>query len=357
MLKSLQEIMGGGAEYALHALWSDQFSAAEAAAIQSRAKNEPRFREELDGSLEFLARVEVLADDREIQGIAQDFRRVLRERRLKRRLASGIAAGTLLAMGAVLTYFSPWSGPHDNHLQKYFTRTGEQKTIELEDGSVITLNTAGQLLVDYSRSARRVLMERGEAYFEVAHDPDRTFRVDLGLRSVTVDGTAFNIRKDPQRYQVAVIEGAVVIHGPTDEVSPSLPPVLVRGSGTGRVEAGWVAEFDLDRNELTSVRPDSMDRFHDWRNGLLSFYYEPLSTVVQELNRYSRKKILIEDASVMHLKVFSLIRVTDIDAALHGLESALPIEVTRHYDRIVITGTAGADNQEYKSTGENHGEG
>ena len=348
MLKNLQEIMSGDAVHALVRLWSDQLSEAEVAAIHNRMQGDPHYRDKLHGILAVFASMERMAGDRAIEGIAWEYRHLLRERRTKWRLALGMAAGVLVALGAVLTVFSPWRGPDDSHLQKYFTRIGEQQTIELNDGSVITLNTTGQLVVDYSEAARRILLERGEAYFEVADDPERSFTVDLGLRSVTAVGTAFNIRKDPERYQVAVIEGAVALHEGTEDVSAPPPPVSIRGPGPRRVEAGWVAEFDVSSDELTAFRPESMDRYRDWRSGLLSFSYEPLSQVVQELNRYSRKKILIEDASVMDLSVVTAIRVTDIDAALHGLEQALPIKVTRYYDRIVIAASAGNDNEQHQ---------
>ena len=348
MLRNLQEIMGGGVEHALVHLWSDQLSEAETAAIHNRVRGDPKYREVFHGSLEVLAGMEELAGDSETLEILRDCRRLLQERRSKRRLALAMAAGVLVAFGAALTYFSPWRGPDDSHLQKYFTHIGEQQTIELDDGSVVTLNTGGQLVVDYSEQVRRILLERGEAYFEVAKDLKRPFTVDLGVRSVTVVGTAFNIRKSTEHYQLAVIEGAVAFHEVTDEVSSSQPPVSVDGQavvistpGQHRVEAGWVAEFDVSRNWLTAFRPESMDRYQDWRSGMLSFYREPLYKVVQELNRYSRKKILIEDTSVMELKVYSAVSVHDIDSALKGLELVLPIKVTKHYDRIMITASAG----------------
>ena len=344
MLKNLREIMSGDAEHALVRLWSDQLSEAESAAIQDRMQGDPKYRNKLHGILADFASIEALAGDRAIEDIAREHRRLLRERRTKRRLALGMAAGILVALGVALTYFSPWAGLGDRALPMHFTRIGEQQTIELDDGSVITLNTGGQLLVDYGESARRILLERGEAYFEVADDVQRPFMVDLGTHAVTAVGTAFNIRKDPERYQVAVIEGAVAFHAVMDDANASASPVSIAGPGPRRVEAGWVAEFDMGRDVLTAFRPESMERYQDWRSGLLSFSYEPLSQVVQELNRYSRKKILIEDASVMELSVVTAIRITDIDAALHGLEQALPIQVTRHYDRIVITASAGNRN-------------
>ena len=347
-MRKVREIMSGEVEHALVRMWSGQLSEAEAEAIHARMQEDPKYREELHGAMEVLASMEALADDSENCEILRDYRRILHERRSKRRLALGMAAGVLVAVGAGLTYFSPWSGPDDSHLQEYFiTRVGEQQTLELDDGSVVTLNTGGRLAVDYSGPARRIVLERGEAYFEVTQDPRRPFTVDLGVRSVTAVGTAFNIRKSPERYQVAVVEGAVAFHAVTDGAVPSPPPVSADGRavpvsapGQRRVEAGWVAEFDVSADVLTAFRPESMDRYRDWRSGLLSFDRAPLYQVVKEMNRYSRKKIVIDDASVMELKVYTAISIHEIDAALDGLARVLPIEVARYYDRIVITASA-----------------
>ena len=348
MLKNLHEIMNGGAEHALHQLWSEQLSEAEAAAIESRARKDPGYRAELDGSLEFLAGVEALADDREIGAIARDFRQVLQARRSKQRLALGIAAGVLVAFGAALTYFLSGSGLEDRLLQKYVTRIGEQRTIELNDGSVVTLNTNAQLVVDYGDRSRRILLERGEAYFEVVRDSERPFTVDLGFGYVTALGTAFNIRKNRERFQVAVIEGTVALHELAEEIpeSParlqaSEQPVVISAPSEHVLEEGWVAEFDLSRDQLKAFRPESMDRYEGWRGGMLGFYQEPLNQVVRELNRYSRKKILIEDASIMEFSVSMVVSIHEIDSALMGLERVLPIEVSRHYDRIDISALAG----------------
>ena len=352
MLKNLQNIMEGDFTHAAVRLWHEELSEAEAAAIHNRMQGDPEYRGALDGLLTAVDAMEPLERDPDVEAIAHDYPRLLRERRMRRRLALGMAAGVLVAIGAALSFFAPWGAPDDSPLEKYYTGIGEQRTIELADGSVITLNTGGRLLVDYGAQARRVLLERGEAYFEVAEDRARPFTVDLGLRSVTALGTAFNVRKDRERFQVAVTEGAVAFHEAAEGVSRALPPVSVRGSGPLRVEAGWVAEFDVSRNELTAFQPESMDRYLDWRSGVLSFYDEPLFLVVRELNRYSRRKILIEDASIMELGVYTIIRVKDIETALPGLEQVLPIEVRRHYDRIVITASADSGDRQFQPTGE-----
>ena len=348
MLKNLQEIMSGGAEHALHRLWSDQLTEPEAAAIRNRAARDPKYREELDGLLADFDSIEGLEGDHAIDDVTRDYRRLLQERRSKWHLALGMAAGLLVAIGAVLTYFAPWSAPEDRYLEKYVTRIGEQRTIELNDGSVVTLNTNAQLVVDYGDRSRRILLERGEAYFEVVRDSERPFTVDLGFGSVTALGTAFNIRKNRERFQVAVIKGTVALHELAEEIPASptrLPaseqPVVISAPSEHVLEEGWVAEFDLSRDQLKAFRPESMDRYEGWRGGMLGFYQEPLNQVVLELNRYSRKKILIEDASIMEFSVSMVVSIHEIDSALMGLERVLPIEVSRHYDRIEISALAG----------------
>ena len=348
MLKNFQEIMRGDVEHALLHLWSDELSEAEAMAIRARVENNPNYREEFYGSLEILGSMEELAGDGEIRKTVPELKRLVQKHRSRRKTALGIAASVLVACGGALIYFSPLSERDQSHQQMFFSRIGEQRTIELDDSSVITLNTASQLVVDYSEQVRRILLERGEAYLEVAEDSKRPFVVNLGVVSVTAVGTAFNIRKDPEHYQMAVIEGVVMLHGSTDEESSSSSSIPVDDQVAvfstlepHRVEAGWVAEFDLSSNRLRTFRPESMERYQEWRHGLLSFYPEPLHRVVHELNRYSRKRILIEDPSVMGLKVYTTVRIDEIDFALNGLEQLLPIKVTRHYDRVVITASAG----------------
>ncbi|MDE0178362.1 MAG: FecR domain-containing protein, partial [Gammaproteobacteria bacterium] len=167
MLKNLLEIMNGGTEHAVHRLWSDQLTEPEAAAIQARTASDPKYRDDLDGLLAAFDSIEGLAGDPAVDEVIRDYQRLLHKRRSKVRVALGMAATLLVAVSATLTYLSISRGPDDGHLQKHFTRIGEQRTIELDDGSVVTLNTAGQLVVDYSGAMRRILLERGEAYFEV----------------------------------------------------------------------------------------------------------------------------------------------------------------------------------------------
>jgi transmembrane sensor len=91
----------------------------------------------------------------------------------------------------------------------YRTEIGGHETVPLKDGTRIELNTDTRLRTAVDAHARRVWLDRGEAYFEVSHDPSRPFVVDAGSRKVTVLGTRFSIRRDGDRVTVAVVEGRV----------------------------------------------------------------------------------------------------------------------------------------------------
>ena len=93
----------------------------------------------------------------------------------------------------------------------YITEIGETETIGLEDGSVITANTDSELSVAVNSDERRIELDRGEAFFEVEHDPDRPFRVYAGNGYVRAIGTAFSVYKDGNKVEVIVTEGSVEI--------------------------------------------------------------------------------------------------------------------------------------------------
>src|ERR1700734_2214440 len=123
-----------------------------------------------------------------------------RSRRLK---WTAVAAGVLVAaVGALFWYAHPRS--HD-----FETATGEQRTFELEDGSVVSLNTHFRVAVRLTAHVREVRLVRGEALFHVAHDPSRPFLVSTDDAVVQAVGTQFDVYRRDDGTVVAVLEGRV----------------------------------------------------------------------------------------------------------------------------------------------------
>lgn len=73
---------------------------------------------------------------------------------------------------------------------------GEMPVVTLEDGSVVQLNAASAIAVEFTEKRRVIRLLRGEAFFQVAHGADRPFTVMAGTTSVTALGTAFDVRYD-----------------------------------------------------------------------------------------------------------------------------------------------------------------
>ncbi|MCG8696066.1 MAG: FecR domain-containing protein, partial [Minwuiales bacterium] len=99
----------------------------------------------------------------------------------------------------------------ETQLRVVETKESEHRSIELEDGSTIALGAASSLSVNYSGKRRTVVLEAGEALFEVAKDPNRPFVVLAGNGTITAVGTAFNVRRDADRVVVTVTEGEVEV--------------------------------------------------------------------------------------------------------------------------------------------------
>lgn len=295
-----------------------------------------------------LADMEVLASDPDITSISKKTVFVpFNERLSKQSTKIAVVASLVISVVAGLLLYQAEDAAPNTKFDRYITRVGEQRVIDLPDGSSVTLNTGSELLVGFSESTREIALKRGEAYFEVEKDPLRPFTVDAGLRSVTVLGTAFNVRKTPDKLHLAVADGVVAVHSTEEQVKVDSPVISYTGrddqaafkaSGQYRLTAGWVIEAEAGEEQMTAYMPKEIQALTVWRTGILDFDNWPLIEVVRELNRYSAKKILIEDPDIYRLEVLGVMQVSDMDQALRGLEAILPIKIEHYFDRIVLVG-------------------
>lgn len=242
-------------------------------------------------------------------------------------LAACLVGGIWLAAGQGLpfresVYLSADSAPAET---VYRTGVGEQSTIELADGSQIVLNTASAVRVAYSGSARRLILDHGQAFFTVAKDAERPFTVEANGRVVTAFGTAFDVRIQKETVQVALLEGKV-------SVSPG-----------GNAQQGTVTlqpndMLIADKNTLEVVKLANPASLTAWREGLLIFQNDALRSAVEEMNRYSATRIVLNDEAVARLRISGTFRIGQTTAFLEALRGMFPIHaVKRSPDEIVLT--------------------
>ncbi len=231
------------------------------------------------------------------------------------------AIAATIALTAITGLYAYRAGPL--HGTRYSTPVGGLDTVPLADGSQVILNTDTRIRVDLTSRERRIELDKGEAFFDVAKDPARPFFVQVDNKRVTAVGTKFSVRREGGDIRVTVTEGKVRIDQPAHS-----SPLLTAGS---------VARTS---NTETLVREGSApeaEQMLSWRSGYLVFEATPLAEAVAEFNRYNARKIVIDDPATAALRIGGNFRANNTDAFLWLLQSGFPVNVRRHGERIVLT--------------------
>lgn len=228
----------------------------------------------------------------------------------------------------LLVLLVPLFGTSGSAPDLYATQIGEQRTINLEDGSSMQLNTDSHAKVEYSGSARRIRLLKGEAFFDVAPQALRPFIVQAGTNAVRAVGTAFSVRLEPRNIEVLVTEGRVeLVAEPGQESTDAVPEPATPVPVT--IEAGHLARLVNGDESLQAVSADEMSRKLSWRQKMLAFSDEPLADVIREFNRYTNTDIVISDPAVGRIKIGGYFKAGETEALLKALESSFGIRVVR----------------------------
>jgi len=91
------------------------------------------------------------------------------------------------------------------------TDIGEMREVTLPDGSLMTLNSDSAVALDFDGGRRAVTLLRGEAYFDVTHDPAHPFHVKGGFGGAEVKGTAFSFRREADRDEIVLQRGRLEV--------------------------------------------------------------------------------------------------------------------------------------------------
>lgn len=214
-----------------------------------------------------------------------------------------------LSLAAVLAVYLGLPGALRFWNADYRTPWGERLDVTLEDGSRVTLNTHSALSVEFTPERRMVKLVEGEAYFQVKHNPTRPFVVGTTYGVVQVTGTAFNVYQQNERMTVTVSEGRVRVY--------------TKGAEHQAVEltAGLQSSADA-RGIGPGMRVDTRQALV-WRQGLMVFNLQPLSAVVDELNRYLPAKIVVADPRIGTRIVSGAFDLTQPRDILSAIEKTL----------------------------------
>ena len=232
---------------------------------------------------------------------------------------AALAAIAAIAMGSFFYFRDP----------SISTGTGEQRSVTLEDGTRVTLNTDTHLLVQYTEKQRQVRLKTGEAFFDVTQNPRRPFVVAAGGESVVALGTAFMVRRDNSEVDVTLVEGKVSVTTAT-AAEPSATPTpksTVLAPGQRLRIAGSTPTLD---------RP-SIDALTAWRRGEVVLDHTRLTDAVREMNRYSTVKIVVSAPESADIRVSGIFRTGDSARFARAVADTYHLDLLEEPKRILLT--------------------
>jgi len=245
------------------------------------------------------------------------------------RVRFAVAAGLAFVMAGVAAFTH-----HDwyNRGDRYATAVGGFASVPMADGSKITLNTNSNVRVALTETERRIDLDQGEAFFEVAHDAGRPFVVRAGEKQIVAVGTKFSVQRFDDKVRVLVTEGQVRVEGsdvPAGDGKAHADAVLLG--------AGEIARVNSSAIVVQKAPPTQVEEFLSWRDGYLRFHETPLADAVAEMNRYNRQKILVADPSLAAMKITGTFRPTQYEAFVRVLGDGFAIDARNEDGQIMLS--------------------
>jgi transmembrane sensor len=227
----------------------------------------------------------------------------------RRNVLAGLAAAIVAGVIGKARMFGPEA--------LYVTKLGEIRRVPLADGSIMTINSASALTVRIDARSRQIALAQGEAWFEVAKDPERPFVVTAAGVTARAIGTAFSVRVRSSGVEILVTDGTVETGHAT--ASSAKATRLVAGQ-RAFVDESAAVRFEADR-------ASAVDRALAWRGGMIDLEGETLAAAAEEFNRYNTRKIVVADPHLAGEKFDGVFRINDPEGFALAVKASLNTRV------------------------------
>jgi len=238
------------------------------------------------------------------------------------RLLPLVAAGLALL---VLTYFIFRPGP-EPIFTEFANATKEAQPYTFPDGSVATLRPGSSVkFAENFAGAERGVELKGEAFFEVAKNPEKPFVIDVEGVEVKVLGTSFNV--DPSDgVEVKVATGKVKLSGPGEEEEEVV-----------LLEAGMAARYDAKASEIVDVREVSDNEFF-WAKKRLEYRDVPMKEVAKDLRRHYKVRLEFGLDLLKECRLTATFENQSIDSILLVIQESFNLTVTQNGKKYLLEG-------------------
>ena len=249
-------------------------------------------------------------------------RRQTSEARTRRQMLTRLALGGGAAASLTAAVGVGWALKDRLSLT---TARGELRNVPLADRSLASVNTDTRLDVDMTAKIRHIQLVKGEAWFDVAHNPEVPFVVSAGDVRVRAVGTAFSVRRRASGAEVLVTEGTVEAWSVRD------------GGRRVRLGVGHEAFVPFAGGLVDAAyHPDDVERQLAWRERKIILQHETLGDAADEFNRYNREQIIINDPALRGETLVGGFEVDKPESFARAVQAAMNVPVAVADDRILI---------------------
>jgi transmembrane sensor len=229
-------------------------------------------------------------------------------------LAASIGAA-LLALAAIHAFFGIGTRAGIEAVM-LTSGVGEIRTVELADGSRLTLDTQSAVRVDIGKGRRRAILERGRARFQIAK-ADAPFELSLKGETLKVREAVVDLSSLPEAPAIALIAGTAEIvrdeEGSSNAAMLRAPARLGPGTAQAPHEPGGKGAPAAD-----------------WTAGKLGFADARLADVISAANRYTERKIVAGDPAVESLRVTGTFKTGDAGLLANALAGAFGLRAVTY---------------------------
>lgn len=261
---------------------------------------------------------------------AQARKKTSKYRKLTLQVQKVAAIGLLLVLLAGIGYYVS-NASQQTALVVYQTEYGQQKVVDLPDGSKVQLNANSKLVLDenWESNTNREVWLSGEAFFFVEKKPttQAKFVVHTGALDVEVLGTQFNVNTKKEVTQVVLEEGQIKLSVLGDETTPGSSVLMVPG-------------------ELATIRKDTktIDKklvktslYSTWKDGYLTYEEATLAEVLEDVEATFGHRIQVQDSILLRESISGALSSESLDELLTVLQDIIPnISFTERDRQLII---------------------
>ena len=238
-----------------------------------------------------------------------------------------MAAAIVLMVALSATAYFILSSRNDQMRLTAQTDMAEEYGLSLPDGSVVDLNTNSKIQFSQDKSGNRLVKLSGEAFFEVSHDPGRSFIITSGQAVVRVIGTSFSVRSDPAgtHIEVFVKSGSVQFYQAGED------------GNMIKLESG---NMGILENNVLRMEDNHYENYLSWKTRKLTFRQANLGEVAKALNRTYKKEILFGNDALKECLYTGTFDAQPVDSVIRVLQLTFNLDVDQHMNSYVLSGEA-----------------